>query len=55
MAYLQSPTDQKVAIAAFKRARQAFSTQFMKQTVIGNEYYPGKSVDTDEEILQVSH
>lgn len=53
MAYLQSPTDQKVAIAAFKRVREAFASKFMKGTVIGPEYYPGLKVDTDEEILQV--
>ena len=53
MAYLQSPTDQKVAVAAFKRVREAFASNFMKGTVIGGEYYPGLGVDTDEEILQV--
>ncbi|KUJ10742.1 alcohol oxidase [Mollisia scopiformis] len=50
-AYLQSPTDQKVAIAAYKRVRQAFETEFMQRTVQGPEYYPGADVQTDDEIL----
>jgi choline dehydrogenase len=53
-AYLQSPTDQKVAIAAYKRVRQAFASNYMQQTVIGEEYYPGPDVQTDDEILDVS-
>jgi choline dehydrogenase-like flavoprotein len=53
-AYLQSPTDQKVAIAAYKRVRAAFASEYMQQTVIGPEYYPGTQVQTDDEILEVS-
>jgi hypothetical protein len=51
---LQSPTDQKVAIAAYKRVRQAFASKFMQQAVLGDEYYPGTSVQTDDQILEVS-
>lgn len=50
---LQSPTDQQVAVAAYKRVRQAFASKFMQQTVIGDEYFPGTAVQTDEQILEV--
>lgn len=53
-AYLQSPTDQKVAIAAYKRVREAFATRYMQQVVVGPEYYPGIAVQTDAQILEVS-
>lgn len=53
-AYLRSPTDQAVAIAAYKRVRLAFASSFMQQVVIGEEYYPGMQVATDKEILDVS-
>lgn len=52
-AYLQSPTDQKVAIAGYKRAREAFATDFMQKVVIGDEYFPGKKVQTDAQLLEV--
>ena len=51
-AYLESPTDQKVAIAAYKRVRAAWASTFMQQCVIGPEYYPGPQVQTDEQILE---
>ena len=50
---LQSTTDQQVAVAAYKRTRQAFASEFMQQVVIGEEYFPGPDVQTDEEILDV--
>lgn len=50
---LQSTTDQQVAVAAYKRTRQAFASKFMQQVVIGEEYFPGPDVQTDEEILDV--
>lgn len=51
--WLTSDTDVQVAIAAFKRAREAFESNAMKPILIGDEYYPGKNVQTDEEILDV--
>jgi choline dehydrogenase-like flavoprotein len=51
-AYLASPVDQAVAIAAYKRVRSAFASTFMQQTVIGPEYYPGPQVQTDAQILE---
>ncbi|KFX94094.1 hypothetical protein V490_04522 [Pseudogymnoascus sp. VKM F-3557] len=49
---LQSPTDQQVAVAAYKRVRQTFASSFMQQIVIGDEYYPGAKVQTDAQILE---
>lgn len=51
--WLVSPTDQAVAIAAFKRVRQAFNSTFMSDVLVdGMEYFPGLDVvSTDEEIL----
>lgn len=49
--WLTDPTDQQVAVAAYKRARAVFNTPFAQRTVIGEEYHPGKEVNTDEEIL----
>lgn len=49
--WLTSPTDQQVAVAAFKRARQAFAAPALQKIVIGEEYFPGPDVNTDDEIL----
>ncbi|RDI84619.1 hypothetical protein Vi05172_g5481 [Venturia inaequalis] len=49
--WLTSPTDQQVAIAAYKRVRQAFKSNFMKGVIIGDEYFPGNAVQTDAQIL----
>lgn len=51
---LQSLTDQQVAVAAYRRVREAFASKFMQQIVIGDEYFPGIDVQTDEDILEVS-
>lgn len=50
--WLTSPTDQAVAIAAFKRLRQAFDTKTMSSILIGEEYFPGTAVQTDAQILE---
>ncbi|KAG8526149.1 uncharacterized protein KY384_000142 [Bacidia gigantensis] len=60
--WLTHPTDQAVAIAAYKRARAAFATPVMQEIVIGDEAFPGKTVggggvpgvggESDEEILE---
>jgi choline dehydrogenase len=49
--WLTSPTDQQVAVAAYKRARAAFASSGMAPVVIGQEYYPGPAVQTDAQIL----
>jgi choline dehydrogenase len=50
--FLTHPTDQAVAIAAYKRLRQAFETDAMSGILIGEEYYPGADVQTDQQILK---
>ncbi len=49
---LTSPTDQQVAVASYKRIRQMFQSSEMAPVLIGEEYFPGSSVQTDEELLE---
>ncbi|KAL4874459.1 hypothetical protein BJY04DRAFT_225022 [Aspergillus karnatakaensis] len=49
LGYLSHPADQEVAVAALKRARQAFNATGI---VLGDEHRPGPEVQTDEEILE---
>ena len=50
--WLTDPTDQSVAIAIYKRTRQAFATDAMKRGLADTkEYFPGPNVQTDEQIL----
>lgn len=52
--WLTHPTDQAVAVAGYKRARQLFETAAMQPILIGPEYFPGTAnVQTDEEILDI--
>ncbi|CAG8422962.1 unnamed protein product [Penicillium salamii] len=51
--WLATDTDQRVAIAAYRRARGIFLTQSMAPVVIGQEYFPGFGYQTDTEILTV--
>ena len=51
--WLSSPTDQQVAVAAYKRVRQFFDTPAMKTIEIGPEYFPGSGVQTDAQILEL--
>ena len=53
ISYLHSLTDQAVAIAAYERLRSFFATKIMSEIVIGDEYYIGKEVQTDERILEI--
>jgi choline dehydrogenase-like flavoprotein len=50
-AFLVSPADQEVALAAFKRARDFFAAKALQPVLIGEEYDPGPSVATDAQIL----
>jgi choline dehydrogenase-like flavoprotein len=50
--WLDTKSDQEVAVAMFKRIRQVFQSDAMAPTVIGDEYNPGKDVQTDKQILQ---
>lgn len=49
--WLTHPTDQAVAVAGFKRAREAFGN--MSSILIGPEFFPGSNVTTDAQILEV--
>ncbi|KAI7361833.1 hypothetical protein KC354_g7779 [Hortaea werneckii] len=52
--WLAHPTDQQVAIAAYKRARQVFNTTFMEPALVEkDEYFPGFDVQSDEDLLNV--
>ncbi len=50
--WLTDPVDQKVAVYAFKQARRYFNTDAMKQVrTTPDEFFPGASVQTDDQIL----
>jgi choline dehydrogenase len=48
LGYLTDPADQEVAVALFKRVRQAWA---LSDIVTGQEYSPGASVTSDADIL----
>ncbi|PWY84771.1 GMC oxidoreductase [Aspergillus heteromorphus CBS 117.55] len=50
--WLDTEADQQVAIAMFKRVREAFQSSAMAPVIIGEEYNPGLQVQSDEDILQ---
>ncbi|KAE8137769.1 hypothetical protein BDV38DRAFT_271076 [Aspergillus pseudotamarii] len=50
--WLSTETDQEVAIATFKRTRQAFESRAMAPILTGHEYYPGNRVRSNAEILE---
>lgn len=49
--WLSTRADQELAIAMFKRIRQAFASEPMRPIVIGDEYDPGNAVTSDSQIL----
>jgi hypothetical protein len=50
--WLTHPTDQVVAVAAYKRVREMWATSVMQEgVVLGPEYFPGLNVSSDAEIL----
>lgn len=50
--WLTSTTDQAVAVAAYKRVRQAFASKAMAPVLADpTEYFPGPAVQTDAQIL----
>ncbi|WAQ84880.1 hypothetical protein PtA15_5A453 [Puccinia triticina] len=49
--WLTDPVDQMIAIEAFKRTREFFSAQAMQPILDGQEYVPGPSVISDDQIL----
>ncbi|KAK3387413.1 glucose-methanol-choline oxidoreductase [Podospora didyma] len=48
--WLSHPADKEVAIAAFKRTRQMWAAPAMRPLLVGGEYFPGASVQTDDQI-----
>ncbi|KAI4159450.1 MAG: hypothetical protein L6R39_000352 [Caloplaca ligustica] len=51
--WLGDPRDREIAIAAFKRAREVFQAREVQPLLVGPEAFPGDTVQTDEQILQV--
>ncbi|KAK4200338.1 GMC oxidoreductase-domain-containing protein [Triangularia verruculosa] len=52
--WLTDPTDQAVAVALYKRLRQAFASKAMRGVLADSkEYFPGPEVRIDAQILQV--
>ena len=49
--WLEDPRDREVLIAAFRRAREVWATQSMKDVIIGPEAFPGADVVSDSDIL----
>ncbi|KAJ0335136.1 hypothetical protein COL922a_009668 [Colletotrichum nupharicola] len=49
--WLSAKADQEVAISWWRRMREVWNTDVVQEIVIGEEYWPGKDKDTDEEIL----
>lgn len=53
--WLTDPTDQSVAVAAYKRTRQAFASGSMRPALADpSEYFPGPAVQSDEQILNTA-
>jgi choline dehydrogenase-like flavoprotein len=51
--WLTDPVDASVAVAAYRRVRQAFASRAMRPVLADlTEYFPGPEVQTDEQILQ---
>ena len=51
--WLTHPTDRQVAVAAYKRAREVFTTPVVQKIIVGPEIHPGTQVQTDEEVLNI--
>ena len=49
--WLTAQSDKDILIAGFKRVREFISTSAMSPVIIGQEVFPGPSVQTDAEIL----
>ena len=50
-AWLTDPGDQEVAVAAFKRIRQAWGSAALQPVLDGPEVWPGPQVQSDGDIL----
>ncbi|PGH04882.1 hypothetical protein AJ79_06967 [Helicocarpus griseus UAMH5409] len=52
LGWFSNPHDEEVAVAAFKRLRQAWDTDAANTVKVGEEAVPGSAVQSDEEILE---
>lgn len=50
--WLSDPRDQDIAIAAFRRGRQLFSTKAIRP-IVRSEAFPGLNTTTDSQILEI--
>ena len=50
LGWLKDPADREVAVAAFKRLRQAYAS--IPEVLTGPEPSPGQNVTSDEDILE---
>ncbi|KAI9372378.1 hypothetical protein BJX61DRAFT_507677 [Aspergillus egyptiacus] len=50
--WLTTESDQQLAVAMFRRIRQAFASEQMAPVILGAEYYPGEEIQSGEDILQ---
>ncbi|KAI9687170.1 MAG: hypothetical protein M1822_002581 [Bathelium mastoideum] len=48
--WLTVQSDVDIVVAGFKRIRDFWNTKALQSLVVGEEFFPGKSVQTDEEI-----
>ena len=53
--WLCDPGDVEMALAAFKREREIWSSTALSNISIGAEYWPGEGNRTDEQILETIH
>lgn len=51
--WLTTAADQELAVALFRRLRQIWASETMREIVVGEEYWPGLDKESDEEILEV--
>lgn len=49
---LAHPADKALILAGFKRVRQLFASKSLQKAVIGEEFFPGSQLKTDEEIFE---
>lgn len=48
--WFSHPADKELAIAAFKRTREVWAAPAVRPLLVGDEYFPGASVQTDDQI-----
>lgn len=51
--WLDTETDQKIAVAAYRRVREAFQNKAIEPVLAGPEYFPGLVYQSDAEILDI--